>query len=189
VLPPRGSLDSMREWLWEALQPLPELESRAMFGGTGIYSAGTMFATLHAGRVYRKTCEAFIQRGSAPFEPREDTVLASYHEVPGEILDDGAELLAWAQRALGWQGPRSRSAAPALPFPPKTSWRPASVSPRRRCTAGFKPRSRFFPSGAVCVANDLCACHELQVELTAQNAPLSIPAGRSRTCDSAAVIG
>jgi DNA transformation protein and related proteins len=97
-------LDSMQEWLVEALRALPELESRAMFGGNGIYSGSTMFAILHAGRVYLKTneetCEAFVRRGSAPFQPRKGTVLASYHEVPGEILDDEVEFLAWAQRAV-----------------------------------------------------------------------------------------
>jgi len=97
-------LDSMREWLEEALQPLPELECRSMFGGNGVYSAGTMFAILHAGRVYLKTSEdtrvAYVERGCEPFQPRKGTVLASYHELPGEILDDDAELLAWAQQAV-----------------------------------------------------------------------------------------
>lgn len=97
-------LDSMREWLEDALKPLLELESRAMFGGTGIYSEGTMFAILHGGRVYlktdQKTREAFEQRGCEPFQPRKGSTLASYHEVPGEILDDEEELLAWARRAV-----------------------------------------------------------------------------------------
>jgi DNA transformation protein and related proteins len=108
-MPPRrdvkpARLDSMREWLEDALKALPELESRAMFGGLGIYSGGTMFAILHGGRVYLKTNHqtrvAFVQRGSEPFRPRKGAVLSSYHELPAEIVDDEAELLAWAQRAV-----------------------------------------------------------------------------------------
>jgi DNA transformation protein and related proteins len=94
----------MREWLEEGLRELPELEVRQMFGGAGIYSEGTMFAILHEGRLYLKTDpqtrEAFVQRGSEPFRPRKGSILASYHEVPGEILDDEEQLLAWARRAV-----------------------------------------------------------------------------------------
>lgn len=94
----------MREWLEDALKSLPELESRSMFGGTGVYSEGTMFAILYEGRVYLKTDsttrEAFVQRGGEPFQPRKGSTLASYHEVPSETLDDDAELLAWARRAV-----------------------------------------------------------------------------------------
>lgn len=97
-------VDSVREWLEDLLKPLPDLDARSMFGGTGIYSQGTMFAILHGGRVYLKTDQetrvAFVRRGSEPFRPREGSVLASYHEVPGEILDDDEELLAWARRAI-----------------------------------------------------------------------------------------
>lgn len=97
-------LDSMREWLEGMLEPLHELESRSMFGGTGVYSRGTMFAILYDGRVYLKTNEetraAFVQRGGGPFQPRKGAALTSYHEVPAEILDDEDELLAWARRAL-----------------------------------------------------------------------------------------
>lgn len=108
---PRGALlelperlDSMREWLEERLSALPELEIRRLFGGAGLYSQGTMFGILHSQRVYLKTSEAtageFLERGMAPFRPPSGRVLSSYHEVPGEILEDEGELLAWARRAL-----------------------------------------------------------------------------------------
>jgi DNA transformation protein len=110
-LPPRGSepfevtrRDSMREWLEDGLRPLAELELRAMFGGFGIYSEGTMFGILHTGRVYLKTDDAtrpaFTERGSEPFRPTRGSTLTSYVELPPEVLDDEEELVAWSRKAL-----------------------------------------------------------------------------------------
>lgn len=97
-------LDSMREWLEDCLKELADLEIRRMFGGSGVYAEGTMFAILNAGRVYLKTDDAtraaFTERGSEAFSPRAGRVLSSYHEVPAEILEDDVELLTWARRAL-----------------------------------------------------------------------------------------
>jgi DNA transformation protein len=94
----------MREWLEDCLKELADLEVRRMFGGSGVYAEGTMFAILNAGRVYLKTDDAtraaFTERGSVAFSPREGRVLTTYHEVPAEILEDDAELLTWARRAL-----------------------------------------------------------------------------------------
>ncbi|HEY3233373.1 MAG TPA: TfoX/Sxy family protein [Polyangiaceae bacterium] len=98
------SRDSVSEWLEESLGRLPELEVRKMFGGAGIYAEGTMFGILSRGRVYLKTDdsnrEAFVDRGMKPFQPRRGTTLKSYYEVPVEVLDDDAEFLRWARRAL-----------------------------------------------------------------------------------------
>jgi DNA transformation protein len=96
--------DSTHEWLEERLGRLPELEVRRMFGGAGVYAAGTMFGILYAERLYLKTNEStraqYAERGMGPFRPRRGAVLKSYYEVPPDILDDDAELLAWARAAL-----------------------------------------------------------------------------------------
>jgi DNA transformation protein and related proteins len=114
--------DSMREWLEDRLQPLPELELRAMFGGFGIYADGTMFGILHTGRMYLKTDDAtrpaFSALGSEPFRPKRGSALASYLEVPPEVLEDEQELLAWSRRALAVARatpPKSRSRALVSP--------------------------------------------------------------------------
>ena len=94
----------MQAYVEDALERLPELTVRRMFGGAGIYSEDTMFGILHAGRVYLKTSpatlNAFLERGSGPFRPRRGSVLKSYYEVPADVLDDVDELLAWSRRAL-----------------------------------------------------------------------------------------
>jgi DNA transformation protein and related proteins len=116
----------MREWLEERLQALTEFEVRRLFGGAGLYAAGTIFGILYAGRVYLKTDDetrsAFIERGSEPFRPRQTTVLKSYFEVPPEVLDDDGELVRWAGRAL----------QAALAAPQKPARRPRAPAPRRR---------------------------------------------------------
>jgi DNA transformation protein len=113
----------MREWLEERLQALTDFEVRRLFGGAGLYAAGSIFGILYAGRVYLKTDDetrsGFIERGSEPFRPRQTTVLKSYFEVPPEVLDDDGELLRWARRAqkvaeAAPQKPARRPRAPAL---------------------------------------------------------------------------
>jgi DNA transformation protein len=116
----------MREWLEERLQALTDFEVRRLFGGAGLYAADSIFGILYAGRVYLKTDDAtrseFIERGSEPFRPRQNTVLKSYFEVPPEVLDDDGELLRWARRAQ-----EVAAAAPQRP-----ARRPRAPAPRRR---------------------------------------------------------
>jgi DNA transformation protein len=98
------SHDSMREWVEDALRPLPELSIRRMFGGAGIYSEDTIFGILHEQRVYLKTNEqtrpAFVERGSDALRARSGSVLTAYYEVPADVMDDEEELLRWSRIAL-----------------------------------------------------------------------------------------
>jgi DNA transformation protein len=109
--------DALRDWLEEALAPLPDLSIRRMFGGAGIYADDTMFGILHEQRMYLKTDERtrgdFVARGSGAFRVRSGSVLTSYYELPVDVLDDESELLRWSQTALGvareaQQRPRGR---------------------------------------------------------------------------------
>jgi hypothetical protein len=63
-----------------------------------------MFGILHDGRVYLKTNErtreVFVERGSEPFRATRNLVLKTYYELPADVLDDDAEFLAWARRAV-----------------------------------------------------------------------------------------
>jgi DNA transformation protein len=105
--------DSMQEFLEDRLRKLPELELRSMFGGAGIYAEETMLGIVHRGRVYLKTNSstrgAFVQRGMKAFQPPRGAVLKSYYEVPPDILDDEAELVSWARRALAVAATPSRT--------------------------------------------------------------------------------
>jgi uncharacterized protein YaeQ/TfoX/Sxy family transcriptional regulator of competence genes len=103
----------MHEFLEDRLRKLPELEIRAMFGGAGIYADGAMFGIAHGGRVYFKTSPAsrtaFVELGMKPFRPPRGAVLKSYYEVPPGVVDDEAELVTWARKALASAAAPSRS--------------------------------------------------------------------------------
>jgi DNA transformation protein len=77
---------------------------RAMFGGHGLYRGREFFGILHQGRLYFRTDAAtragYIERGSGPFRPNPRQTLATYYEVPAEVLEDPELLTAWARAAL-----------------------------------------------------------------------------------------
>jgi DNA transformation protein and related proteins len=77
-----------------------------MFGGVGIYAGEMFFALLDDDTLYIKVDDAtrpqFEARGMAPFRPYgEDGEVMQYYEVPADVLEDPAELGAWAQAAIG----------------------------------------------------------------------------------------
>jgi len=87
---------------------------RRMFGGAGLYRAGTMFAVVADDVAYLKVDDSnrddFVRAGSAPFEPYPDkikTTIRTYYEIPTEVLEDPDTLAQWAQRS--WLIARKRS--------------------------------------------------------------------------------
>ena len=78
--------------------------SRRMFGGTGIYAEGAMFALEARGDLYLKVDDEsrpeFEELGSGPFEPSERQTMRSFYAIPDEVMADDAELAAWARRAI-----------------------------------------------------------------------------------------
>jgi DNA transformation protein and related proteins len=94
------------------------VNSRAMFGGHGLYRDGVMFALLANGQLYLKVDEQtranFTSRNLQPFSftAKGRTVQLSYHEAPAQALEDAAEMADWC--ALAWQAAlRAQSKAKA----------------------------------------------------------------------------
>jgi DNA transformation protein len=104
--------DTLRGWLEERLGGLPEFEVRRLFGGAGLYSGDTIFGIYYDRRVFLKvdatTRDDFIERASAPFRPRSGRTLASYYEVPADVMDDEDEFVRWSRRALAAASGASR---------------------------------------------------------------------------------
>jgi DNA transformation protein and related proteins len=91
----------------ERLARLGAIVIRPMFGGAGVYCGDTMFGLIEDDVLYLRVDdgnrEDFIAAGSAPFTyARADgeRVAMSYYRAPDHLLDDAAEMVAWAERAL-----------------------------------------------------------------------------------------
>ncbi|MDJ0948280.1 MAG: TfoX/Sxy family protein [Alphaproteobacteria bacterium] len=93
------------EHLTDMLAPLGPVSARRMFGGAGIFRDGLMFALVADDTLYFKVDDrnraAFEAAGMPPFryEKRGKTFEMSYYEAPADALDDGEELLRWAEGA------------------------------------------------------------------------------------------
>jgi DNA transformation protein len=101
-----GVSDEFVDYVVEQLAGWGTVSVRRMFGGAGLYRAGTMFAVLADNVAYLKVDDSnrddFLRAGSAPFEPYPDkirTTIRTYFEIPADVLEDPAELARWAQRS------------------------------------------------------------------------------------------
>ncbi len=95
---------SFQDFVLDQLRELGGLESRALFGGFGLYAGGKFFGILFQGRLYFRTSEttraAYLGRGMEPFRPNAKQQLKSYYEVPADVIEDAGALSRWANEAL-----------------------------------------------------------------------------------------
>ena len=94
-----------RDFVLDQLSPLPQLRSKPMFGGVGLYSGECFFGIIAADELFFKVDDsnrvAYQVAGSEPFRPVLDRpVSMSYWRVPIEVLEDPGELAAWALAAI-----------------------------------------------------------------------------------------
>jgi DNA transformation protein len=125
-----------RDFVLDQLAPLPQLWSKAMFGGIGLYSGECFFGIVAADELFFKVDSsnraAYEAAGSEPFRPVvARPVSMSYWRVPIEVLEDSGELAAWALAAI-----RAAGNAALKPKKRKTKRKP---KPARRKT---KKRAR-----------------------------------------------
>ncbi len=98
--------DSFRTFVLEQLKrAVPDIRSRSMFGGVGIYSSDLFFALIDDDAVYFKTDDSnrqdFEVRGMGPFRPSGDGgETMGYHQLPEEVLESAEMLGQWAERAI-----------------------------------------------------------------------------------------
>ena len=90
----------------ELLRPLKGISARAMFGGTGIYKDGKMFAIVVEGELFFKVTDAnrpaYVERGLKPFtyQRKGKEVSLSYYQAPAECLDEPRFMQEWAEGAM-----------------------------------------------------------------------------------------
>ena len=99
-------MDSYLEFVLERLSIAGKVTAKAMFGGHGLYSGDRFFGILFDGRLFFKTNEqsraVYVARGMEPFtyEMKGRLMTMSYHELPPDVLETAAELVAWAGEAI-----------------------------------------------------------------------------------------
>lgn len=92
------------EYLLELLQPLPGVTAKRMFGSYGLFREGLMFGLVADDTLYLKVDEQnradFEERGLGPFiyEKEGKPMPMSYYQAPGEALDNGDDMLLWAEK-------------------------------------------------------------------------------------------
>lgn len=94
------------EYVLDQLRDIDGLSARAMFGGSGLYCDGRMFALIADDVLYlkadAKNQSVFSAEGAAPFvyQGKSKPVTMSYFSVPEERLEDPDLLQEWARLAI-----------------------------------------------------------------------------------------
>ena len=98
--------DSFKTYVLEQLSRLrPDIRSRAMFGGVGLYAGELFFALIDDDVVYLKVDDvnrpAFEAEGMGPFMPfGPGGEVMQYYELPEGLLDEPDDLRAWVDAAI-----------------------------------------------------------------------------------------
>ena len=134
--------DSFADFLREQLAPLGSVELRRMFGKTGVFCDGLMFAMVTDDTLYFRVDdhnrEAFKEAECfAPlnYEKKGETIDLSFWRAPERLFDQPEELVTWAREAMG---AAHRVAAKRKPPAPKRKSDPRdaiSKSGKRRPSA------------------------------------------------------
>ena len=133
-------------YLLEQLGGLPDLRSRRMFSGVGLYSGELFFGLIHDDTLYFKTDAVssadYVARNMPrfmPFPHRPKAILA-YHQVPADVIEDAETLNAWARKsvAVALAAQAAKTAAPKRKakkkVAPKPKLKAKKKSPTRRTT-------------------------------------------------------
>jgi DNA transformation protein len=107
---------SYLSFVLDQLAALPDVVSRSMFGGIGIYSRGVFFAVIDNDTIFFKVDDAlavrYRERGMPPFAPIPgQKPMMSYYQVPVDVLESAEDVVRWARESLKAQADRSTAAA------------------------------------------------------------------------------
>jgi DNA transformation protein and related proteins len=119
-----------RAFVLDQLARLPQLRSKLMFGGVGLYSGESFFGIIAADELFFKVDDSnrtgYEIAGSEPFRPVANRAISmSYWRVPVEVLEDPGELATWALAAI-------RAAGNAAPKPKRSAKQRPKAKPRAR---------------------------------------------------------
>jgi len=99
--------DSFAEFLRDQLVPLGRITMRRMFGKTGVFCDGVMFAMVTENVVYFRVDDqnrAALEEAEAfpplSYEKKGETIDLSFWRAPERLFDEPDEFVAWAGAAL-----------------------------------------------------------------------------------------
>ena len=99
--------DGFAEFLREQLAPLGRITMRRMFGKTGVFYDGVMFAMVTEDTLYFRVDDdnraAFKEAASFPplnYRKNGETIDLSFWRAPERLFDEPDELVTWARAAL-----------------------------------------------------------------------------------------
>ena len=135
------------DYVHDQLSGLGGVTSRRMFGGAGLYCDEFFFALIDNDTLYLRVNDAnradFTTRGMSQFRPYPDSpqLSMSYYETPADVLEDAAQLVAWARRSV------AAALAAAKPGGKAAKAAEGAKSAKRmkraaRCTTARRPRRR-----------------------------------------------
>ena len=95
------------QYVSELLAPLGQLDAGTFFGGHAIKFHGAQFAMVMGNTLYFRVSDstrpAYEHAGSEPFSystKKGIVKVRKYYAAPEHILEDQAEMLAWARQAI-----------------------------------------------------------------------------------------
>lgn len=93
-----------RDFVVDQLGRVAPVSARSMFGGVGLYAQGLFFALIAEDRLYFKVDDAtrpdFERLGMEAFRPFGEEQAMGYYEVPGDVLEEVAQLENWMRKAI-----------------------------------------------------------------------------------------
>jgi DNA transformation protein len=99
--------NTFAEFLQEQLAPLGRVTVRRMFGKSGVFCDGVMFAMVTENTLYVRVDDqnraTFAEAEAFPplnYAKQGSTIDLSFWRVPERLFDEPDELVAWAQAAL-----------------------------------------------------------------------------------------
>lgn len=99
-----GFTPEFRAHVEEHLSATVPIQTRAMFGGVGIYSDGLFFALIAEDKLYLKVSDLnrtdFEAAGMGPFFPFDSPTPMHYWELPPGVLEQPDELRVWVDKAI-----------------------------------------------------------------------------------------
>lgn len=99
--------DSFSDFLREQLAPLGRITARRMFGKTGVFCDGLMFAMVTDDTLYFRVDDGnrttFNEAAAYPplnYTKKGELIDLSFWRVPERLFDEPDELLTWAREAM-----------------------------------------------------------------------------------------